>query len=301
MPCIGSSISPSTWSRSTAGPTRRCRRLRGRTVCNMFFEDSTRTRLSFETAAKRLSADVMTFTAGSSSVNKGESLRDTIETVAAMGVDAFVDPPQVERRSVAGRALDDRQHRQRRRRMARPSDAGPPRRLHGAHGPGPTGRARRVARGDRRRHPPLARRPQQHRDLLDARRRRHARRAADPAPACPTGGGDRRPRRRHPETSTCSTCCACSASASPTRVVPSIREYSARFGLTGDRAARLPKSALVMHPGPMNRGVEIAVDPAELPGCCDHPAGQQRRGGADGRALRSARRGLGGADMSGVT
>ena len=64
--------------------------LRGRTVCNLFFEDSTRTRLSFETAAKRLSADVMTFTVGSSSVNKGESLRDTIETVAAMGVDAFV-------------------------------------------------------------------------------------------------------------------------------------------------------------------------------------------------------------------
>ena len=49
-------------------------------------------------------------------------------------------------------------------------------------------------------------------------------------------------------------------------VVPSIREYSARFGLTGERAARLPKSALVMHPGPMNRGVEILVDPAELPG-----------------------------------
>ncbi|MFV0306897.1 MAG: aspartate carbamoyltransferase, partial [Desertimonas sp.] len=64
--------------------------LRGRTVCNLFFEDSTRTRLSFETAAKRLSADVMTFTVGTSSVNKGESLRDTIETVAAMGVDAFV-------------------------------------------------------------------------------------------------------------------------------------------------------------------------------------------------------------------
>ena len=49
-------------------------------------------------------------------------------------------------------------------------------------------------------------------------------------------------------------------------VVPTIREYSTRFGLTAERAARLPKSALVMHPGPMNRGVEIAVDPAELPG-----------------------------------
>ncbi|HEY3485006.1 MAG TPA: aspartate carbamoyltransferase, partial [Ilumatobacteraceae bacterium] len=64
--------------------------LRGRTVCTLFFEDSTRTRLSFEAAAKRLSADTMTFSVGTSSVNKGESLRDTVETVAAMGVDAFV-------------------------------------------------------------------------------------------------------------------------------------------------------------------------------------------------------------------
>jgi aspartate carbamoyltransferase catalytic subunit len=59
-------------------------------VCNVFFEDSTRTRLSFETAAKRLSADTMNFAVSSSSVNKGESLRDTVETIAAMGVDAFV-------------------------------------------------------------------------------------------------------------------------------------------------------------------------------------------------------------------
>ena len=64
--------------------------LRGKTVCNVFFEDSTRTRLSFETAAKRLSADTMNFAVSSSSLNKGESLRDTIETIAAMGVDAFV-------------------------------------------------------------------------------------------------------------------------------------------------------------------------------------------------------------------
>jgi aspartate carbamoyltransferase catalytic subunit len=64
--------------------------LRGKTVANLFFEDSTRTRLSFETAAKRLSADVLNFSAGSSSLNKGESLRDTVETVQAMGVDAFV-------------------------------------------------------------------------------------------------------------------------------------------------------------------------------------------------------------------
>ena len=64
--------------------------LRGRTVCNLFFEDSTRTRMSFDTAAKRLSADTMTLAVTSSSVNKGESLRDTVETLSAMGVDAFV-------------------------------------------------------------------------------------------------------------------------------------------------------------------------------------------------------------------
>ena len=64
--------------------------LRGRTVVSLFFEDSTRTRISFETAAKRLSADVMGFSAGSSSLKKGESLRDTVETILAMGVDALV-------------------------------------------------------------------------------------------------------------------------------------------------------------------------------------------------------------------
>jgi aspartate carbamoyltransferase catalytic subunit len=64
--------------------------LQGRTVANLFFEDSTRTRLSFEAAAKRLSADVITFGAKGSSVSKGESLKDTAQTIAAMGVDAVV-------------------------------------------------------------------------------------------------------------------------------------------------------------------------------------------------------------------
>jgi aspartate carbamoyltransferase catalytic subunit len=64
--------------------------LQGRTVANLFFEDSTRTRLSFESAAKRLSADVITLSAKGSSVQKGESLKDTAQTVAAMGIDAVV-------------------------------------------------------------------------------------------------------------------------------------------------------------------------------------------------------------------
>ena len=64
--------------------------LRGRTVVNLFFEDSTRTRSSFEIAGKWLSADVINVSAKGSSVSKGESLRDTVLTVAAMGVDGLV-------------------------------------------------------------------------------------------------------------------------------------------------------------------------------------------------------------------
>ncbi|WP_403024914.1 aspartate carbamoyltransferase catalytic subunit [Salinibacterium sp. GXW1014] len=64
--------------------------LRGKTVVNLFFEDSTRTRISFEAAAKRLSADVINFAAKGSSVSKGESLKDTAQTLAAIGADAVV-------------------------------------------------------------------------------------------------------------------------------------------------------------------------------------------------------------------
>jgi aspartate carbamoyltransferase catalytic subunit len=64
--------------------------LRGKTVVNLFFEDSTRTRISFELAAKRLSADVINFAAKGSSVSKGESLKDTAQTLEAMGADAIV-------------------------------------------------------------------------------------------------------------------------------------------------------------------------------------------------------------------
>ena len=64
--------------------------LRGKVVATLFFEESTRTRLSFETAAKRLSADVLSLAVASSSVKKGESLRDTVETVEAMGIDAVI-------------------------------------------------------------------------------------------------------------------------------------------------------------------------------------------------------------------
>ncbi len=134
--------------------------LRGKNVVSLFFEDSTRTRTSFDTAAKRLSADTMNFAVSSSSVNKGESLRDTIETIAAMGVDAFVVRHKSQRCAAHDHALDDRQHRQRRRRVAPAPDAGVARLLHDPHRPQSPRRFRRTAHRDRRRHQAQPRRPQ---------------------------------------------------------------------------------------------------------------------------------------------
>ncbi len=71
-------------------PVKKVPALQGLTVCNAFFENSTRTRTSFELAARRMSADVLTFAAGNSSVSKGESLRDTVEVLTAYKVDAYI-------------------------------------------------------------------------------------------------------------------------------------------------------------------------------------------------------------------
>src|SRR5262245_419391 len=80
-------------------PIRKLPTLRGRTVVNLFYEDSTRTRISFEAAAKRLSADVINFSAKGSSVAKGESLKDTALTLQAMGADAVVIRHSADRKS----------------------------------------------------------------------------------------------------------------------------------------------------------------------------------------------------------
>ena len=77
-------------SKVSDGPMKKLPTLRGRTIVNLFFEDSTRTRISFESAAKRLSADVINFSAKGSSVSKGESLKDTAQTLQAMGADAVI-------------------------------------------------------------------------------------------------------------------------------------------------------------------------------------------------------------------
>jgi len=76
--------------RVSDGQIKKLPTLRGRTIVNLFFEDSTRTRISFESAAKRLSADVINFSAKGSSVSKGESLKDTAQTLQAMGADGVI-------------------------------------------------------------------------------------------------------------------------------------------------------------------------------------------------------------------
>jgi aspartate carbamoyltransferase catalytic subunit len=87
---IGILNTASELAKISDGPMKKLPTLRGRTVVNLFFEDSTRTRISFESAAKRLSADVINFSAKGSSVSKGESLKDTAQTLQAMGADAVV-------------------------------------------------------------------------------------------------------------------------------------------------------------------------------------------------------------------
>ena len=121
---------PTSWPGWPTGPIKKLPTLRGRTVVNLFFEDSTRTRISFEAAAKRLSADVINFSAKGSSVAKGESLKDTALTLEAMGADAVVI-----RHSASGAphrlaGWVRGQRGQRRRRHARAPHPGPAGRVH---------------------------------------------------------------------------------------------------------------------------------------------------------------------------
>jgi len=242
--------------------------LRGRTVCNLFFEDSTRTRLSFETAARRLSADVMTFTVASSSVNKGESLRDTVETVAAMGVDAFVIrhrasgvPWQVSRWTTASVVNGgDGWH-------AHPTqallDAYTVRRALGRSG-GLDGL--RVAIVGDIRHSRVARSNVEVFGALGADVTVVAPATLLPPAPLAIGVTVTDDLDAAIEEADVLYLLRMQRERISDAVIPSLREYSARFALTPERAMRLGKHALVLHPGPMNRGVEIQVDPAELPG-----------------------------------
>jgi aspartate carbamoyltransferase catalytic subunit len=242
--------------------------LRGRTVVNLFYEDSTRTRISFEMAAKRLSADVINFAAKGSSVSKGESLKDTALTLEAMGADAVV---------------------------IRHGSSGAPHRLANAGWIGGTV----INAGDgTHEHPTQA--------LLDAYTlRRHLRggrgnlegmrvtivgdvlhsRVARsnvlllstlgaqvtlvaPPTLLPTGV-DAWPCEVSFDidsvlpTSDAIMMLRVQGERMHAAYFPSAREYSRAYGLDRERMVRLPDHAIVLHPGPMNRGMEISAEVAD--------------------------------------
>ncbi len=245
--------------------------LRGKVVVSLFYEDSTRTRISFETAAKRLSCDVMSFSVGSSSVQKGESLRDTVQTIAAMGIDAVVirhaaagAPTRVTHWIDAGVLnAGDGCHEHPTQALL---DALTLRRHlgNGGHPGGELEGARVAIVGD----------------ILHSRVARSgvlafSKLGADvtlvaPPTLLPASTADWPARVSHdlddvlPEVDVVYLL-RIQHERRNASLFPSLREYTARYGLTVERAARLRKDTLVMHPGPMNRGVEIAPEVAEGP------------------------------------
>jgi aspartate carbamoyltransferase catalytic subunit len=240
--------------------------LRGKTVVSLFYEDSTRTRLSFETAARRLTADTMNFSVSSSSVKKGESVRDTVETVAAMGVDAMVVrhgsagvPWQVAQwvDGVAVVNAGDGWHEHPTQALL---DCFTIRERRGSLA------GLRIAIVGDVKHSRVARSNVLAFSLLGA----EVTLVAPPTLLPPSLAGWpvavshdlddvlpkadvvyllRMQRERQTEA-----------------LLPSLREYTALYGLTRDRARLLGDDTLVMHPGPMNMGVEIAAEVADLPG-----------------------------------
>jgi len=245
-------------------PIKKLPALRGRTIVNLFFEDSTRTRISFEAAAKRLSADVINFSAKGSSLSKGESLKDTALTLEAMGADAVV---------------------------VRHWASGAPHNL--AHAG--WSRSSVINAGDgTHEHPTQALLDAftmtRHLGPMDGRRVAivgdilHSRVARSNALLLHTLGAEVTlvaPPTLLPygvETWNAQTSYDLDAVLAKTDVVmmlrvqrermnasyfPSVREYSRRYGLDARRMATLQDHAIVMHPGPMIRGMEITADVAD--------------------------------------
>jgi aspartate carbamoyltransferase catalytic subunit len=254
-------------------PIKKLPTLRGRTVVNLFYEDSTRTRTSFEAAAKRLSADVINFSASGSSVAKGESLKDTALTLEAMGADAIVirhpasGAPRRLANWISGRVVNagDGTHEH-------PTQA-----LLDAF----TIRERLVSPGGDQRGKGLdGIRVTIVGDVL------HSRVARSNVLLLTTLGAEVTvvaPPTLMPHaiaTWPCKASYDLDAELRKADVVmmlrvqqermtaayfPTVREYRRRYGLDTDRMALLPGHAIVMHPGPMNRGVEIAAEVADSP------------------------------------
>ncbi|MGA3352655.1 MAG: aspartate carbamoyltransferase catalytic subunit [Acidimicrobiales bacterium] len=247
--------------------------LRGRTVATVFMEPSTRTRLSFETAAKRLSADTMTFTAATSATVKGESLRDTVETIDAMGIDAMVI-----RHHASGAPLrvadwvkasvinaGDGTHEHPTQALLDCYTILETLSARGGGGAQADLSGLRIAIVGDIKHSRVARSDVLAFAALGAEVVLVAPPTLMPAslegwPVTATGDFDavlgeldvvyllRIQAERLGEV-----------------LLPSLDEYHWRYGLTRARAAALKKDALIMHPGPMIRGVEISPEVADLP------------------------------------
>jgi aspartate carbamoyltransferase catalytic subunit len=250
-------------------PIKKLPTLRGRTVVNLFFEDSTRTRISFEAAAKRLSADVINFSAKGSSVAKGESLKDTALTLEAMGADAVVI-----RHSASGAA-----HRLAGWVRGSVVNAGDGTHEHPTQALLDAFTIRRKLRAGSGRGAGLdGIRVTIVGDVL------HSRVARSNVLLLSTLGAEvtlAAPPTLLPlavDTWPCAVSYGLDSELPKSDVVmmlrvqqermtaayfPSVREYSRRYGLDVARMARLPDHAIVLHPGPMNRGVEIAAEVAD--------------------------------------
>jgi aspartate carbamoyltransferase catalytic subunit len=252
--------------------------LRGRTVVTLFAEESTRTRFSFETAAKRLSADVLSFAVASSSVKKGESLRDTVETVAAMGVDAFIirhpsaGAPALVARWVEASVINagDGWHEHPTQALL---DCYTIRQVLAERAGVAVGQVGveafaglRVAIVGDVAHSRVARSGVLALAALGAEVTLVAPGSLLPPSleGWPVAGVSHDLDAVLPHVDVCYLL-RLQTERGAGSFLPSVREYTAGYGLTARRAGLLPDSALVMHPGPMNRGVEIADEVADLP------------------------------------
>jgi aspartate carbamoyltransferase catalytic subunit len=250
-------------------PIKKLPTLRGRTVVNLFYEDSTRTRISFEAAAKRLSADVINFSAKGSSVAKGESLKDTALTLEAMGADAVVIRHGASGAAhrlagwVRGSVLNAGDGTHEHPTQALLDAFTIRRRLRGAEARGAGLDGLRVTIVGDVLHSRVARSNVLLLSTLGAEVT-----LAAPPTLLPLAVGSW----------PCAVSYDLDSELPKSDVVmmlrvqqermtaayfPSVREYSRRYGLDTARMARLPGHAIVMHPGPMNRGVEIAAEVAD--------------------------------------
>jgi aspartate carbamoyltransferase catalytic subunit len=236
--------------------------LRGRTVVNLFFEDSTRTRISFEAAAKRLSADVINFSAKGSSVSKGESLKDTALTLQAMGADAVVirhsasGAPHRLANWVEGSVINagDGTHEHPTQALL---DAYTMRSRHGRIEGLKVGIVGDVL------HSRVARSNVRLLHTLGA----HVTLVAPPT-LLPVGVTDWPADVSYDLDATLPgldvvMMLRVQRERMGDSYFPSEREYARRYGLDSDRVRALPSHAIVMHPGPMNRGMEIAPEVAD--------------------------------------